>query len=152
MKYKTRQKKIGFIYIAIMLMSLICNTEEKLFYERIKNFLSRKQKIVSYLQADSEYLKDAFKGFFKIGTSVSPNEFNVGSDFIKKHFNSITPENELKPDSIIKYLVVELIQLLNFVKIMEFLYVVILLFGIVKHQIGSLKRILIQVEIMYQQI
>ena len=101
MKYKTRQKKIGFIYIAIMLMSLICNTEEKLFYERIKNFLSRKQKIVSYLQADSEYLKDAFKGFFKIGTSVSPNEFNVGSDFIKKHFNSITPENELKPDSII---------------------------------------------------
>ena len=48
-----------------------------------------------------EYLKNAFEGKFKIGTSVSPNEFNVGSDFIKKHFNSITPENELKPDFII---------------------------------------------------
>ena len=46
-------------------------------------------------------LKNAFKGKFKIGTSVSPFEFNMGSDFIKKHFNSITPENELKPDSII---------------------------------------------------
>ena len=46
-------------------------------------------------------LKDAFQGKFKIGTSVSPNELNQGADFIKKHFNSITPENELKPDSIL---------------------------------------------------
>ena len=46
-------------------------------------------------------LKDAFEGKFKIGTSVSPHELNSGADFIKKHFNSITPENELKPDSIL---------------------------------------------------
>ncbi|MBR4634705.1 endo-1,4-beta-xylanase, partial [bacterium] len=52
-------------------------------------------------KSSSDSLKDAFKDKFKIGTSVSPNEFNVGSDFIKKHFNSITPENELKPDFII---------------------------------------------------
>ena len=32
---------------------------------------------------------------------MSPHEFNVGSIFIKKHFNSITSENELKPDAII---------------------------------------------------
>ena len=51
--------------------------------------------------AEEETLKNLFKDKFKIGTSVSPHEFNVGSDFIKKHFNSITPENELKPDSII---------------------------------------------------
>lgn len=38
---------------------------------------------------------------FKIGTSVSPHELGGGGDFIKKHFNSITPENELKPDSIL---------------------------------------------------
>ena len=49
----------------------------------------------------SDSLKDAFQGKFKIGTSVSPNELSSGADFIKKHFNSITPENELKPDSIL---------------------------------------------------
>ena len=46
-------------------------------------------------------LKDAFQGKFKIGTSVSPHELGSGENFIKKHFNSITPENELKPDAII---------------------------------------------------
>ena len=46
-------------------------------------------------------LKDAFSNCFKIGTSVSAHELNTASDFIKKHFNSITPENELKPESII---------------------------------------------------
>jgi len=49
----------------------------------------------------SDSLKDAFSGCFKIGTSVSPNELSSGASFIKKHFNSITPENELKPDAII---------------------------------------------------
>ncbi|MDO5559084.1 MAG: endo-1,4-beta-xylanase [Oscillospiraceae bacterium] len=48
---------------------------------------------------NSKYLKEAFGDFFRIGTSVSPNELSSGGDFIKKHFNSITPENELKPDS-----------------------------------------------------
>ena len=46
-------------------------------------------------------LKDAFECYFKIGTSVSPHELNYGAEFIKKNFNSITPENELKPDSIL---------------------------------------------------
>jgi endo-1,4-beta-xylanase len=49
----------------------------------------------------SDSLKDAFQGKFKIGTSVSPRELGSGENFIKKHFNSITPENELKPDAII---------------------------------------------------
>jgi endo-1,4-beta-xylanase len=49
----------------------------------------------------SDSLKDAFQGKFKIGTSVSPHELGSGENFIKKHFNSITPENELKPDAII---------------------------------------------------
>ena len=42
-----------------------------------------------------------FGSLFKVGTSVSPNELNSGASFIKKHFNSITPENELKPDAIL---------------------------------------------------
>ena len=53
------------------------------------------------LQASTDSLKDAFSKYFKIGTSVSPAEFSTGSDFILKHFNSITPENELKPDFIL---------------------------------------------------
>lgn len=56
------------------------------------------------LQATTDSLKDAFASHFKIGTSVSPSEFEVGSEFIKKHFNSITPENELKPDFILDQL------------------------------------------------
>ncbi|MBR3971219.1 MAG: glycoside hydrolase family 11 protein, partial [Ruminococcus sp.] len=52
------------------------------------------------------YSSDSFVGkfghLFKMGTSVSPHELNSGADFIKKHFNSITPENELKPQLILK--------------------------------------------------
>ena len=49
----------------------------------------------------TDSLKEKFANCFKIGTSVSPNELNSGADFIKKHFNSITPENELKPDALL---------------------------------------------------
>ena len=56
------------------------------------NFESKK--FLSFLQASAS-LKDAFASHFKIGTSVSPNELNYGQDFIKQHFNSITPENEI---------------------------------------------------------
>ena len=56
-------------------------------------------KFMSFSASDS--LKDHFQSKFKIGTSVSPNELNSGASFIRKHFNSITPENELKPDAII---------------------------------------------------
>ena len=44
-----------------------------------------------------------FGSLFKMGTSVSPNELNssAGREFILKHFNSITPENALKPEAII---------------------------------------------------
>ena len=63
------------------------------------NLVSSKQ-FLSFLQ-DADSLKDAFASKFKVGTSVSPNELSYGGDFIKKHFNSITPENELKPDAIL---------------------------------------------------
>ena len=92
-------KKIALIYISILMFSFICNVESKLFQFKLKKNLGTRK--ASYLQQDVESLKDAFNSFFKIGTSVSPFEFGQGAEFIKKHFNSITPENELKPDSII---------------------------------------------------
>lgn len=45
-------------------------------------------------------LFQVFSKYFRIGTAVSTNEVNQHGDFILKHFNSITPENELKPDQI----------------------------------------------------
>ena len=74
-------------------------TEIYLLFLICLNFVSSNQ-FLSFLK-DADSLKDAFAGKFKVGTSVSPREFSSGSDFIKKHFNSITPENELKPDSIL---------------------------------------------------
>ena len=53
--------------------------------------------------ADDEVigLKEAFKGYFKIGTALSANEFNKAEvqALTLKHFNSVTCENEMKPDS-----------------------------------------------------
>lgn len=46
-------------------------------------------------------LKDHFSRYFRVGTSVSSPEVGYAGDFIKHHFSSITPENELKPDSIL---------------------------------------------------
>jgi GH35 family endo-1,4-beta-xylanase/peptidoglycan/xylan/chitin deacetylase (PgdA/CDA1 family) len=51
--------------------------------------------------SSGDSLKGAFANYFKIGTSVSPHELGSGADFLKKHYSSITPENELKPDSIL---------------------------------------------------
>lgn len=48
-----------------------------------------------------ESLKNVFSKYFKFGTAVSENEVKQHGDFIKKHFNSITPENELKPQYIL---------------------------------------------------
>ena len=49
-------------------------------------------------------LKDVFGPYFRMGTSVSGYEINDSSaqNFIKQNFNSITCENEMKPDQIIK--------------------------------------------------
>lgn len=49
----------------------------------------------------SGYLKDAFAKYFKMGTCLSANELNSGADFIKNNYNSITPENDLKPEALI---------------------------------------------------
>lgn len=45
--------------------------------------------------------KDKFSRWFKIGTSASAYDIISSGSFIKENFNSITPENELKPDSIL---------------------------------------------------
>ena len=48
--------------------------------------------------------KDRMGPYFRLGTSVSSLEISspTAQEFIKKNYNSITCENELKPDSIVK--------------------------------------------------
>jgi endo-1,4-beta-xylanase len=45
-------------------------------------------------------LKDTFKNFFRIGAALNPGHFTetdeIGSTLVKRHFNAITPENDMK--------------------------------------------------------
>ncbi len=46
-------------------------------------------------------LKDVCEGFFRTGTRASVIDIQNYGDFIKTHYNSITPANELVPENII---------------------------------------------------
>ncbi|MFR6496454.1 MAG: endo-1,4-beta-xylanase [Ruminococcus sp.] len=54
-------------------------------------------------QDDIASLKDAYSDYFKIGCACAGSEFAQGAtkDLIKKHYNSLTLGNELKPDSVL---------------------------------------------------
>ncbi len=45
-------------------------------------------------------LKDAFKDYFRIGAALNPGHFTetdgVGAALVRQHFNTITPENDMK--------------------------------------------------------
>ena len=90
----------GILYIGILFLLFINNVKTKTFQDSIKNVLWSR-KALSLLQEDVESLKDILKPFFKIGTFISPFELTDGNEFIIKHFSSLTPENELKPEMII---------------------------------------------------
>ena len=53
----------------------------------------------SAMEIDSTLgLKDFYKDYFPIGVAVSPRSLEgAQGEFIKKHFNSLTPENVMKP-------------------------------------------------------
>lgn len=55
------------------------------------------------IQQDIPSLKDIYSPYFKIGGAVTTSELAPKSaqDLIKKHYNSLTPGNELKPESIL---------------------------------------------------
>ncbi len=58
---------------------------------------------VFHPQTDIASLKDVYADYFKIGTAVTTKELAPAStkELILKHFNSITPGNEMKPDAIL---------------------------------------------------
>ncbi|HBQ60649.1 MAG TPA: 1,4-beta-xylanase [Balneolaceae bacterium] len=55
---------------------------------------------VSEKTSENPTLKEVFEDDFYIGAALNPSQYNerdeVGSDLVKKHFNSITPENIMK--------------------------------------------------------
>lgn len=55
------------------------------------------------IQQDIPSLKDIYSSYFKIGGAVTTTELasKTAQDLIKKHYNSLTPGNELKPESIL---------------------------------------------------
>ena len=56
------------------------------------------------IQQDKAPLKDVYRDYFKVGTATTTMELSPKStkDLIKKHFNSITLGNELKPDALLQ--------------------------------------------------
>ncbi len=56
---------------------------------------------VYQIQEDIESLKDVYADYFKIGGAVTTDELAPQStkDLVLKHYNSLTPGNELKPDA-----------------------------------------------------
>lgn len=64
---------------------------------------SLKKAPVLDIEQDIKSLKDVYSPYFKLGTAVTASELSVPTrkSLIKKHFNSITLGNELKPDAIL---------------------------------------------------
>lgn len=56
------------------------------------------------IQQDIPSLKDVYSPYFRIGTATTTMELSPQStkDLVKKHFNSITLGNELKPDALLQ--------------------------------------------------
>ena len=58
---------------------------------------------VYHPESDISSLKDVYTDYFKIGTACTSKELAPAStkELILKHFNSITPGNEMKPDALL---------------------------------------------------
>ncbi len=55
------------------------------------------------IEQDIASLKDVYSNYFKFGTACTDTELanESAQNLIKKHFNSLTPGNELKPESLL---------------------------------------------------
>lgn len=76
-----------------------CNDTANIY---VDNFEIRTAPVYE-IQQDIASLKDVFSSYFKVGTAVTTSELAPLSaqNLIKKHFNSLTPGNELKPESLL---------------------------------------------------
>ncbi|MCM3762344.1 endo-1,4-beta-xylanase [Alkalihalobacillus oceani] len=70
----------------------------------LSSFSATTMPVINASAAEVVSLKEVYKDHFLIGNVVSPNDLSDANaekyDFMKFHFNALTPENATKPDSI----------------------------------------------------
>ena len=61
--------------------------------------------VLPEIETNIASLKDVFSGYFKLGGAATASELapKPSKDLFLKHYNSLTPGNELKPDSVLDY-------------------------------------------------
>lgn len=76
-----------------------CNDTSKIYVDDFKITTAP----VYDIEQNIASLKDVYSSYFKFGTAATASEIAPQSaqNLIKKHFNSLTPGNELKPESIL---------------------------------------------------
>ena len=117
---KTIKKFLGLTVSAVIVSSCVPfsvsgDDQEEISYAGSENYITyvgagRTEGVAVHQNLNYKYEKggDGFKDhmgpYFRLGTGVGGYEINnsVAQEFIKKNYNSITCENEMKPDSIIK--------------------------------------------------
>ena len=101
---KSRIKKVirVFLFLAAMAVVVSCGKKDDKQNNtaEITPTASPKETEVA-----NEGLKDAFKDEFLIGSAVNSNNFSdkYMMEFITKQFNTVTMENEMKPDSLLDH-------------------------------------------------
>ena len=78
-----------------------CNDTAKIYVDDF----ALKTAPVYDIQEDIASLKDVYADYFKIGGAVTASELAPTSaqNLILKHYNSLTPGNEMKPDALLDY-------------------------------------------------
>lgn len=78
-----------------------CNDTAKIYVDDFE----LKSAPVYDIQEDIASLKDVYADYFKIGGAVTAGELAPQSaqNLILKHYNSLTPGNEMKPDALLDY-------------------------------------------------
>ena len=71
--------------------------------DKIKKITNKNCQFYQIDLCNKDELKEVFKKHFKVGTATTVAEISpkTTQKLILKHFNSITPGNELKPESIL---------------------------------------------------
>lgn len=74
-------------------------TELEFYIDDIK--IERVGEIVQEMETDIPSLAEAYKEYFKIGAAIEPYQLEgEHAKILKKHFNSLTAENVMKPETI----------------------------------------------------
>ena len=72
-----------------------------LFVQANQNDNNKQEELLSDSEEPFVYLKDAFKDKLTIGSMIAFTELNKDENFVKNHFDIVSPKYELLPDAIL---------------------------------------------------